>query len=423
MSFSAAEENFHTASRQGIDAQVYWPGVGQVRATELVLRRLLPMAREGLESWGASGAEIDRFLGIIEQRCLTGVNGAEWFVRRMHDRRDLERWDGLRATLHDYRERMHQRTRAPGTSGRRWSSSGWPVTRCVPRKGGGATAYLSSSERRQRSEVRARVRDATNFRSQVRSRFQDRRTRCGVPPAVPGDHDHRQRPLPRGDLGAGRSQPGGVDVLQLERSGAGEPDEREPVGAAAAPVQERGHDVGAERVVGGSPGARVKNSSAPPGKPTCNNGGSRAGARHGRGRAPRAAAPWRSRGDRLADPLTPPDPADPTHPAVHLAWHVASLPRGPFGAAGRPQAAAAWCIDTVLDIGRRRAAGRQRDKSTGRLMGTVVVGYVPKPEGEAALHRAVQGRPGCATRSPWWSTRTVAGPTSMRTPRPRPSAR
>jgi len=107
MSFSAAEENFHTASRQGIDAQVYWPGVGQVRATELVLRRLLPMAREGLEAWGASGTEIDRYLGIIEQRCLTGVNGAEWFVRRMHERRDLERWEGLRATLRDYRERMH----------------------------------------------------------------------------------------------------------------------------------------------------------------------------------------------------------------------------------------------------------------------------------------------------------------------------
>ncbi|GAA1152068.1 glutamate--cysteine ligase [Nocardioides aquiterrae] len=108
MSFSAAEENFHTAARQGIDAQIYWPGVGQVRATELVLRRLLPMAREGLEAWGASGEEIDRLLGIIEQRCLTGVNGAEWFVRRMHARRsDLERWDALRATLRDYRERMH----------------------------------------------------------------------------------------------------------------------------------------------------------------------------------------------------------------------------------------------------------------------------------------------------------------------------
>ncbi len=30
MSFTAAEENFHAAAQAGIDAQVYWPGVGQV---------------------------------------------------------------------------------------------------------------------------------------------------------------------------------------------------------------------------------------------------------------------------------------------------------------------------------------------------------------------------------------------------------
>lgn len=108
MSFSAAEENFHVAARQGIDAQVYWPGVGQVRATELVLRRLLPMAHQGLQAWGASTEEADRLLGIIEQRCLTGMNGAEWFVRRMHaERRGQGRYDALRATLRDYRERMH----------------------------------------------------------------------------------------------------------------------------------------------------------------------------------------------------------------------------------------------------------------------------------------------------------------------------
>src|SRR3954463_3114247 len=57
MSFSAAEENFHVAAQHGIDAQIYWPGIGQVRATELTLRRLLPMAHQGLESWGASSAE------------------------------------------------------------------------------------------------------------------------------------------------------------------------------------------------------------------------------------------------------------------------------------------------------------------------------------------------------------------------------
>ncbi len=107
MSFSAAEENFHVAAQQGIEAQIYWPGVGQVRATELILRRLLPMAREGLAAWGASAEESDRLLGIIEQRCLTGVNGAEWFVRRMEDRADMERYDALRATLLEYTQGMH----------------------------------------------------------------------------------------------------------------------------------------------------------------------------------------------------------------------------------------------------------------------------------------------------------------------------
>ena len=107
MSFSAAEENFHVAAARGIEAQIYWPGVGQVRATELVLRRLLPLAQQGLEAWGASGAEIDRLLGIIEQRCLTGTNGAEWFVENVQRCGDVDRYDALRATLLEYINAMH----------------------------------------------------------------------------------------------------------------------------------------------------------------------------------------------------------------------------------------------------------------------------------------------------------------------------
>src|SRR5215217_4518078 len=84
MSFSAAEENFHVAARDGIEAQVYWPGIGQVSATELVLRRLLPLAHEGLAAWGVSDDDAARLLGIIEQRCLLGTNGAEWFAGRVH---------------------------------------------------------------------------------------------------------------------------------------------------------------------------------------------------------------------------------------------------------------------------------------------------------------------------------------------------
>jgi hypothetical protein len=110
MSFSAAEENFHVAARQGIEAHLYWPGLGQVPATELVLRRLLPMARAGLDSWGVLTEESDRLLGIIEQRCLTGQNGASWFVDRFHARAgngDGDRLDVLRSTLNEYRGHMH----------------------------------------------------------------------------------------------------------------------------------------------------------------------------------------------------------------------------------------------------------------------------------------------------------------------------
>ncbi|MDP3890151.1 glutamate--cysteine ligase [Nocardioides sp.] len=109
MSFSAAEENFQTAAQTGIEAQLYWPGVGQISATELVLRRLLPLARKGLDAWGAAPEESDRLLGIIEQRCLTGRNGASWFTDRVHavEAAGTGRSDALRRALLDYVERMH----------------------------------------------------------------------------------------------------------------------------------------------------------------------------------------------------------------------------------------------------------------------------------------------------------------------------
>lgn len=109
MSFSAAEENFQVAARDGIDALVYWPGVGQVAATELVLRRLLPLARAGLDAWGVSTAETDRLLGIVEGRCTTGRNGASWYREQVRAREALgvTRTEALRLTLLDYRERMH----------------------------------------------------------------------------------------------------------------------------------------------------------------------------------------------------------------------------------------------------------------------------------------------------------------------------
>jgi gamma-glutamyl:cysteine ligase YbdK (ATP-grasp superfamily) len=109
MSFSAAEENFHVAAREGIDAHVYWPGIGQVSATELALRRLVPLARDGLQRWGADADESDRLLAIIEGRCSSGRNGSSWFRARVHAREaeGNDRAEALRLTLLEYRERMH----------------------------------------------------------------------------------------------------------------------------------------------------------------------------------------------------------------------------------------------------------------------------------------------------------------------------
>jgi hypothetical protein len=51
MSFGAAEDNFFAAARHGIESTLFWPGMGHVPATELVLRRLLPLAQQGLDAW------------------------------------------------------------------------------------------------------------------------------------------------------------------------------------------------------------------------------------------------------------------------------------------------------------------------------------------------------------------------------------
>lgn len=108
MSFTAAEENFHAAAQAGIEAQVYWPGVGQVPATELVVRKLLPLAAAGLRAWGVDDEEAGGLLDIIEQRCLTGRNGASWFVDQVHRRSgEGSRHEVLRLVLGDYRRRMH----------------------------------------------------------------------------------------------------------------------------------------------------------------------------------------------------------------------------------------------------------------------------------------------------------------------------
>jgi hypothetical protein len=109
MSFSTAEENFFACAKQGMDAGVYWPGLGETGVEELVLRRLLPMAHEGLESAGVAADVRERYLGIIEARAKSGRNGASWQVAAVKslEAGGADRRTALTGMLRRYTEGMH----------------------------------------------------------------------------------------------------------------------------------------------------------------------------------------------------------------------------------------------------------------------------------------------------------------------------
>jgi hypothetical protein len=92
-----------------MDAHLYWPGIGSVRPDELVLRKLLPLAHDGLRSCGMSDTARERYLAVIEQRCVTRRTGARWqraTVQTLTDR-GANRPTALASMLRGYVEHMH----------------------------------------------------------------------------------------------------------------------------------------------------------------------------------------------------------------------------------------------------------------------------------------------------------------------------
>ena len=116
MPFATAEDNFFSAARYGMAAELHWPGLGTITAGELVLRHLLPVARKGLEAWQIDSGDIDRYLDIIEQLARTGRNGAVWQIqthRHLLEERGMSRGEAAvalttrYADLHEVGEPVH----------------------------------------------------------------------------------------------------------------------------------------------------------------------------------------------------------------------------------------------------------------------------------------------------------------------------
>lgn len=81
LSWEDVRDNFAKAAKFGIDSNFNWFHDQKISACDLVLKELLPVAREGLESRRINPGDIDRYLGVIEERAKAHTNGARWQLR------------------------------------------------------------------------------------------------------------------------------------------------------------------------------------------------------------------------------------------------------------------------------------------------------------------------------------------------------
>jgi CBS domain-containing protein len=81
MDFADARDNFLKAAKFGIDSTFTWMKDKKISATELILKELLPMSREGLKMRKVRTADINKYLGIIEARAKEHRTGARWVLR------------------------------------------------------------------------------------------------------------------------------------------------------------------------------------------------------------------------------------------------------------------------------------------------------------------------------------------------------
>ena len=81
MEFEDARDNFTKAAKFGIDSKFTWLKDKKISAVDLILKELIPTAKAGLERQNIDSADIDNYLGLIEERAKKHTNGARWMLR------------------------------------------------------------------------------------------------------------------------------------------------------------------------------------------------------------------------------------------------------------------------------------------------------------------------------------------------------
>jgi CBS domain-containing protein len=79
--FEDIRDNFDKAAKFGFDTTYTWFNDKKIAPRELILEELLPMAREGLKAQNVDENDIEKYLGVIEQRAKLHMTGARWQLR------------------------------------------------------------------------------------------------------------------------------------------------------------------------------------------------------------------------------------------------------------------------------------------------------------------------------------------------------
>jgi gamma-glutamyl:cysteine ligase YbdK (ATP-grasp superfamily) len=108
--FALARDNFYAAARHGLQAVLLWPSAEppspRPELAGALVRRLSPLAGEGLAESGVADDEAARLLAIVEARAAASQTGAAWQRRSLAQlERRLPRRRALAVLLGDYLER------------------------------------------------------------------------------------------------------------------------------------------------------------------------------------------------------------------------------------------------------------------------------------------------------------------------------
>lgn len=83
ISFDDVKQSFFSAARFGLNSQIVWLDRKSYESKSLILLHLLPLARRGLERVGIDADDIERYLGVLEQRIATERTGARWILESL----------------------------------------------------------------------------------------------------------------------------------------------------------------------------------------------------------------------------------------------------------------------------------------------------------------------------------------------------